>query len=64
MRTIVVMSMKNYKDYEGVWKKELSKLATKIADHLPGSAPISGPGKFADMFWIWEVFIAVISFGT
>jgi len=49
MRTIVVMSMKNYKDYEGVWKKELSKLATKIADHLPRSLIIAWVGKNPDM---------------
>jgi hypothetical protein len=32
-----------------------------IADHLPGSAPISGAGKIADMIWIGEVSSVLIS---
>jgi hypothetical protein len=30
-------------------------------DILPGSVPISGAGKIADMKWIWEVYAFVIS---
>jgi len=45
-----------------VWEKGVSKLATKIADHLPGLVVIGGAGKIADMIWIREIFRVLISF--